>query len=590
MSSQHERDKHPLSGNQSLLSSLDQQWRQSADNIAFRFLAANGEETASLTYRQLCQRVYALANALHAQGCHGRNVVLLYPDGLDFVVGMLATLYAGATAVPLPLPRDFNSAQRIALCASDCDAHIVLSSQAALALLQTRLRQMGLSATLNHDLTWMTENDCQGFSTQAPPALTVTDQTIGLLQYTSGSTGDPKGVVITHGNLRANAGVIRAAFEHTPSLIGVGWLPLSHDMGLMGHVFQPLLVGGESILMSPISFIREPKRWLEAISKYRATTSGGPCFAFELACRRIPAASVRHLDLSSWSVAYCGAEPIRAESLEQFARQFAVAGFSRHALYPCYGLAESTLFVSGPTLGSGLTVDSVCSEPLSSGQVQRDPSGPQLRQVTNCGYAWPDHEIRIVDPDTREQCPADATGEIWVRGPSVAAGYWNRKEESIATFHATIADDSSQANYLRTGDLGYLANGSLYITGRLKDLLIVNGKNRHAEDIEAVARTADASLFSRRSAAFASHVSGKESAILVQEVNGLLAEGAWEQLAKQIQACLLREHGFVADDIVFVPNGAIPRTTSGKVRRRDCRRLYETQELPILRNVRSMMR
>lgn len=560
-----------------LLDRFDRQWAETPDKIAFRFLSYTGEETEILTHRQLQQRVCAFAHALTARGCAGRPVILLYPEGLEFVVAMLGTLYAGAMAVPLPLPRDPISAQRIGLCATDCGARLVLTSKSMLALLQTNLASAA-PAVAAADMAWMTEDDCAGFPADARPAAAITDRTVGLLQYTSGSTGQPKGVVITHGNLSANARVICEAFGHDASLVGVGWLPLSHDMGLMGHVFQTLWVGGESNLMSPATFIRDPRRWLAAISKYRARTAGGPCFAYELATRRITAKQLEGLDLSSWTLAYCGAEPVRAASLDQFAKHFAAAGFSPQAFYPCFGLAESTLFVTGGTHGTGVVTDTISADALLGGRVVRDPAQERQRELVNCGHAAPDHEVRIVDPDTLELLPDDATGEIWARGPSVAVGYWNH-DESAATFRAAIRGDDSGAAYLRTGDIGYLSGGDLFVSGRLKDVLIINGRNRHAEDIEATARTVDASLFSRRSAAFASHVSGTEVAVLVQEVNALLPAAEAEQLARKIQASLLSAHGFTAGEIVFVPSGEIPRTTSGKVRRRDCRRLYESGEL-----------
>lgn len=565
-----------------LLECFDQHWLRNPAKVAFRYLSHTGEEKATLTYGELSRRVFAMAHALEARGCRGQPVILLYPEGLEFVVGMLAALYTGAIAVPLPLPRDPKAAQRVGLCAADCGARVVLTVRSAAAMLQAGLASAGLMSSFGGGLVWMTEDDHRGYPDEAPPVVAIDDTAVGLLQYTSGSTGDPKGVAITHSNLEANARIICAAFGHDASLVGVGWLPLSHDMGLMGHVFQPLFVGGESNLMSPVTFIRDPRCWLAAISKYRACTSGGPCFAFELACRRVLDEDREGLDLSSWSVAYCGAEPVRAESLEQFARQFAGAGFSPRALYPCYGLAESTLFVTGAPCGAGLITDSVCADALTAGRVVRDLSSVRRRRIVNCGHAATDHEVRIVDPESHECCAADATGEIWVRGPSVASGYWGREVESREVFGAAIKGDDSGATYLRTGDIGYVSGRSLYISGRLKDMLIVNGKNCHAEDIEATARNADASLFSRRSAAFASLASGNELAVLVQEVSGRLPEGAPEQLARCIQTSLLRAHGFVADEIVFVPSGAIPRTTSGKVRRRDCRRLYESCELPIL--------
>lgn len=550
-----------------LLRLLDQQWRERAEKIAFRYLSMTGDELAVLTYSELSRRALALAETLIGAGCAGQPVLLLYPDGLDFVVGMVAALYASAIAVPLPLPRDSNAARRVALCAADCGAKVAVTSRAARDDLKSRLD--GNDAAL----IWMTEDDVPS-GAGAGPRAPVADDCVALLQYTSGSTGDPKGVMITHDNLSANAGVIAAAFGHRSSLVGVGWLPLSHDMGLMGHVLQPLVVGGESILMSPAAFIRRPRRWLEAISKYRASTSGGPCFAFELACRRISESELQGLDLTSWTLAYCGAEPINAGVLQRFSDRFAPVGFAAESLYPCYGLAESTLFVTGAQRGVGFHAE----PPAVSSQASL-AGASSGRVLVNCGRPWFDHEVRVVDPDTLREVPPGSTGEIWVRGPSVAKGYWNRAEESERCFRARIVGDPGASTYLRTGDLGHISQGDLFVSGRLKDVLILNGKNRHAEDIEATVQQSAPALLSRPAVAFACERAGSEVAVLVQELQRALPPGEADALKKRIQASLLSAYGFTASDIVFVPSGAIPRTTSGKVRRRDCRRLYETRAL-----------
>ena len=322
----------------------------------------------------------------------------------------------------------------------------------------------------------------------------VTPESLAFLQYTSGSTSSPKGVMVSHGNILHNEGLIQRAFRQTARSTIVGWLPVYHDMGLIGNVIQPLYVGAACVLMSPVAFLQSPLRWLQAITRYRATTSGGPNFAFDLCARKVRQAQRDTLDLSSWQVAYNGAEPIRLETLERFSAAFEPCGFRREAFLPCYGLAEATLLVSGSLRTASPRVEHVQAVGLESHRVVEAAAGDgKAVPLVGCGEVTDGQELVIVHPDSSRRCAPDQVGEIWVAGPSIARGYWNRPEETERNFHARLAETGG-GTFLRTGDLGFLKDGELFITGRLKDLVIIRGLNHYPQDIEQTVEKAHATL------------------------------------------------------------------------------------------------
>jgi acyl-CoA synthetase (AMP-forming)/AMP-acid ligase II len=391
-----------------------------------------------------------------------------------------------------------------------------------------------------------------------------------LLQYTSGSTGAPRGVSITHGNILANEFMIQHAFRHWTALgsgNGVCWLPLYHDMGLIGNVLQAVYVDAPCFLMSPLVFLRHPIRWLQAISRYRTHSSGGPNFAYDLCVQRISDEQKRTLDLSDWEVAYIGAEPVSPVTLDRFAAAFACCGFQREAFYPCYGLAEATLMVSG---GDGPRPAALRSFPVESPSTSSTASTSGL---VGCGHAWPTHEITIVDPATRTACPEGAIGEIWFAGPSVAEGYWNRPEETAATFHASLSD-SGRGPFLRTGDLGCIVDGELFVTGRLKDLIIIHGRNFIPHDIEETVRTVHEAFRPNRGAALGCHIDGEERLVILQEIDRQTRRLDVRELARDVRQLIAERHQLQVADIVFLRNDSLPRTSSGKVRRFACKDQY----------------
>jgi amino acid adenylation domain-containing protein len=400
---------------------------------------------------------------------------------------------------------------------------------------------------------------------------------LAFLQYTSGSTAAPKGVMLTHSNLLHNEELIRHAFRQSAESVIVGWLPLYHDMGLIGNVLQPLYLGARCVLMSPVSFLQQPLRWLRAVSNYRGTTSGGPNFAYDLCVRKIPEAQRAGLDLSSWSVAFNGAEPIRRETLESFAGAFAPHGFRREAFSPCYGLAEATLIVSGGSQSPAPVVRHVEAKALEAHRVVEAARGEDERALVGCGGALPDQRIAVVDWATLKECAPGAVGEIWVSGPSVAQGYWGHPEESERTFAARLAD-TGEGPFLRTGDLGFMHEGELFVTGRLKDLIIIRGRNHYPQDIELTAEQSHRALRPGCGAAFAVADGGEERLVVVQEVDHRQGLDAAE-VCEAINRAVAEEHEIQAHAVVLVRAGTIPKTSSGKIQRNACREAYLGGEL-----------
>ncbi|MGH9362673.1 MAG: fatty acyl-AMP ligase, partial [Thermoanaerobaculia bacterium] len=347
--------------------------------------------------------------------------------------------------------------------------------------------------------------------------------------------------MVTHGNLLHNEAMIAAAFGQSASSVIVGWLPLYHDMGLIGNVLQPLFVGATCILMSPTDFLQQPWRWLDAISRYRASTSGGPNFAYELCVQKIGAEQRAGLDLSSWEVAFNGAEPVRHDTMERFARAFSPCGFRREAFYPCYGLAEATLFVSGGGKGRAPLVMAVESPALERHQVApAAPESPSGRALVGCGRPWMGQEVAIVDPESHRRCAPGQVGEIWVAGPSVAAGYWRQPEATEQDFRARLAD-TGEGPFLRTGDLGFVHAGELFVAGRLKDLIILRGRNLYPQDIERTAEGSHPALRPGCGAAFSVDVEGEERLVVVQELDRNREDEA-EAAAGAVRRGVAEEH------------------------------------------------
>ena len=450
------------------------------DQLAFRFIPGDEGEEVGVTYRALDERARAIGGELQAMAAQGERALLLFPSGLDFVASFFGCLYAGIVAVPAAPPGRNRMTSSVEAIFDASNPALILSTAA-----HHRLAQQSYShLTKLFERPWVAADRVANDRQQAWHELPIDGAQTAFLQYTSGSTSSPKGVILSHENLLQNAALIQRAFGNSPEGNGVFWLPLYHDMGLIGGVVQPVYCGGTCTLLAPAAFLQRPALWLETISRTRATVSGGPDFAYDLCVRKIPAEQRQGLDLSSWQVAFTGAERIRAETIERFAEAFAPCGFRREAFFPCYGLAEATLMASGGPRQTAPTIVRVSADSLARHRVEDvSHNGPTSRTLVGCGQCLPGQKIVIVDPKTCRPCAEAEVGEIWVRGSSVAGGYYQRPEATEAAFGGRLAG-SDEGPFLRTGDLGFLRHGQLFVTGRIKDVIIIRGRNYYPEDIE----------------------------------------------------------------------------------------------------------
>ncbi|HEX2223132.1 MAG TPA: amino acid adenylation domain-containing protein, partial [Thermoanaerobaculia bacterium] len=553
------------------------------DQRAYAFLGEGSAETESFTWSELDARARAIAAALQERGGAGERALLLYPPGLEFVAAFFGCLYAGVVAVPSYPPRPHKDQPRLRAIAEDARPRVALADSgiaARAAVLTERIPEL-------EGAEWIATDAVDSRLAAAWREPEISAETVAFLQYTSGSTATPKGVVVSHGNLLHNEEMIRQAFGQSEHSVIVGWLPLYHDMGLIGNVLQPLYIGAPCVLMSPVAFLQQPLRWLEAISRYRATTSGGPNFAYELCVRRTTPEQRAGLDLSSWTVAFNGAEPVRAETLDRFAEAFAPSGFRREAFYPCYGLAEATLFVSGGNPGAAPVVREVDAAALERHQALAPSENGARRELVGCGHPWMGQRLAVADPETGEELPAGRVGEVWLAGPSVAQGYWGRPEETGRTFHARLAD-SGEGPFLRTGDLGFFDGETLFLTGRIKELIILRGRNLYPQDVERTAERSHPALRPGNAAAFAAEVEGEERLVIVHEVErGWTATPeAVEEVAEAVRRAVAEEHEARVHQVVLLRPGSLPKTSSGKIQRNACRAFWLAGELsPIAASV-----
>jgi acyl-CoA synthetase (AMP-forming)/AMP-acid ligase II/acyl carrier protein len=496
----------------------------------------------------------------------GQRVLLLYPPGLDFVAGFYGCLYAGAVAIPAYPPRRNRNMLRIQAISDDAEAKAALSVHDVCDRVGPLLEE----APHLKDLTWLATDRIPDDRAEdwVPPK--IHSEMLAVLQYTSGSTGTPKGVMLAHRNLMHNVSLITYDFEPSRQACGAFWLPTYHDMGLVGGILYSVFFGRYCVLMSPFAFLQKPVRWLRAITRYRVSISGGPNFGYDLCTQKITDEEMQGLDLSTWDVAFNGAEPIRASTLDGFAEKFAPVGFRREALYPCYGMAETTLIVTGGKKSEPPVVRSFMGKALDEHRIVPVPADHKdARKLIGCGSIPPDQQMLVVDPVQYRQMPDDRVGEIWVDSPSVGLGYWNKPGATQETFQAKLRDSVS-GTYLRTGDLGFVHEGELFITGRLKDLIIVRGVNRYPQDIELTVEQASSHLQPGAVGAFAVDMHGRERLIIVSEIDRTRRKD-WSDVIGVIRRAVTAEHELPPDGIVLVRFGSIPKTSSGKIQRHACR-------------------
>jgi acyl-CoA synthetase (AMP-forming)/AMP-acid ligase II/acyl carrier protein len=545
--------------------------------LAYTFLKDGEVPESPLTYAALDEQARGIAAWLQGEGAAGERALLLYPPSVEFVAAFLGCLYAGVVAVPAYPPRPNRADPRIQQIVADAGARFVLTTAAILASMDGRREGMpGLGA-----LSWR--------ATDTLPAGVAADWRepalerggLAFLQYTSGSTLAPKGVMVSHGNILDNSERLDRVLVHDERSVAVTWLPHFHDMGLIYGILQPLYRGFPCYIMPPAAFLQRPLRWPQAISRFKGTHSGGPNFAYELCASRMTPDQREGLDLSSWEVAFNGAEPVRSSTLQRFAAAFGPCGFRWNSFCPAYGMAEATLMIS--ISRSSAPPVSFRAQALALERNQAVPASEDDASawtLVGCGRGEGVGRMIVVDPQTLLPCAAGEVGEIWVSGASVAQGYWRRAEETERAFHAFLA--GGEGPFFRTGDLGFLSESEIFITGRLKDLIIVRGLNHYPHDIERTVEGSHAALRPSAGAAFSVEIEGDERLVIVQEVERTQRNSDLDDVARAIRRAVTDEHEIDAHAVVLIRPGSILKTSSGKIQRRGCRTAFLEGSLSVL--------
>ncbi len=555
--------------------------------IALRFLKNGEDDIVELTYRQLDMRAARLAHQLKEQLTPGARVMLVLEPGLNYVTALFAIFKAGATAVPSFPPVGTRAVSRFASICNDCNAQLVIAEGS----LQASVDRLNGSLSAEGSFPEWLFVGSDFFETQDPSQVSMHTSSAerngvqfpALLQYTSGSTGSPKGVILSATNLISNSRVLDIRLGSAQEHIGFTWLPPYHDMGLMGALLLSVYSGFTLVLMTPAHFVQRPLRWLKGLSTHQVTTSVAPNFALDLCVDTIADEEIAELDLSRLKLLFCGAEPVRQATLDRFSEKFKTAGFSRGAFVPCYGLAEATLFISGKSdrdaRPRALLLD---RESLACGLARPASADAAAAAVISCGTVASGHVMAVVDPDTKQRLQPGGVGELWFKGASVAQGYLNQPEASREIFNAFIAGDPQDGPYLRTGDLGFILDDELYITGRIKDVIIFAGRNLYPADIEAAAQASHPAIRANGVVAFSVTRSDVEHLVVVAEIlrSAKLTGEDLKNVEDAIAAAITRSHGLAPHTVHLAPALTIPLTTSGKVRRGACRDAFISGALP----------
>jgi acyl-CoA synthetase (AMP-forming)/AMP-acid ligase II len=551
------------------------------DQLAYQFLEDGKKEATAYTHAELDQQAQAIAALLQQSEARGERALLLYPQGVEVVAAFCGCLYAGVIAIPVPPPdagRMKRALPRLREIVKDAAASYVLSTQRIIDL----FKESDVDFPEFDTMTWIdTEQVDLGLADhwQDPQ---IDKDVLAYLQYTSGSTSVPKGVMLSHYNLMHHSAYLQRACGYTPDGATVTWMPYFHDYGLVEGLIQPLYTGVPCYIMSPLAFVKRPQRWLEAISKYGATHSQAPNFAYDQCVRRVKPAKREGLDLSRWKAAGNAAEPINPRVMREFAEAYAPQGFKWTTFAPAYGLAEATLLVSSKPVGTEPMILPVDADALEQSRVALAKAGASRRDTVSCGQLVCETEVVIANPDTGVRCQPDEVGEIWVADPGVAAGYWKRPDVSRETFGARLAGESG-GPYLRTGDLGFMRDGELYITGRIKDLIIIRGTNHYPQDIEWTVQHLSNTLRPDYGAAFSIIDDGEEKLVVVQEVerqHQLNLNG--EELLADIRQAISEVHELQVSAIALVKSGNVLKTSSGKIQRRACRSRFLAGSLDVI--------
>jgi acyl-CoA synthetase (AMP-forming)/AMP-acid ligase II/acyl carrier protein len=538
-------------------------------------LDREGNESGRISYGRLISSSLSMAAAISKKARKGDRCMLIFPPGLAFVQSLLACFFAGVVAVPVHPPKKNKKNTRFWSVFDDAAPNLLLIGSRIEELFNEQEKDFRKALELPR-IVYINSllNSEEDF---IPPTVVPTDMI--MLQYTSGTTGKPSGTMITHGGIMHNSKVISTAFGHDEKLVSVNWLPPYHDMGLIGTLLQPLYKGGTNVIIDPYDFLRSPLIWLQGITKYKATTVGCPDFALELLLNRVDDEQKKKIDLRSLKVFFCGSEPVRPASLERFSEAFAVCGFDEKMFLPCYGLAECTLMATGihhaekPKI---ISIDRKTFEFDRKAELSTDPL--QSLQLTGCGYTWLDDVVKIVNPRTRRPLPENAVGEIWIKSRSVCEGYRNKPRKTARLFRARIAG-SDEGPFLRTGDLGFISQGQLFIAGRMKEVIIINGANHFPADIESTVEQCHPALQPHACAAFSVEAGKRERLVIIQEIKRTALRNLdAEAVVEAIRSAVSNEHGISAYAIDLISPGRIIRTSSGKIRHARCREMWLQNE------------
>ncbi len=560
-----------------LIELLEKRANERPSKPVYIFLEDGVREKQRITFKELSDNAKTIASVLQAKGNKGDRVLLIFPNGVDFIVALFGVFYAGMTGVPVYAPRKNRNNSRFESVVGDCGADIIFTNQQIFRDLEKNfIDEPYLSDKEFLIFDNISKNDTKWIN----PG--IADEDLAILQYTSGSTGTPNGVMVSHQNIIHNSEIINQGFGHNDHSMGTNWLPNFHDMGLIGALLQPVYMGFCNVIIPPGEFIRNPGNWLKAITKYKTTTAGGPNFTFEYCIDKISEEEINEIDLSSLKVLFCGAEPIHNKTLKSFADHFKSSNFIENQFYPCYGLAEYALMVTGGKISEKPIYLEADSNKLEVGIIEAASDTDESTTLVACGYPWLGTTVAIVNPETKKYSKVKEIGEIWVKGKSKTQGYWNNPKETEYTFNAFI-QDNNDGPYLRTGDLGFVHGGQLYVTGRIKDLIIIRGLNHYPHDIEKSAEASHEALQPNASAAFSIIAANEERLVLVHEIRRThLRDFNAEDIYDAIRLAISDEHQILPYTILLIRTGSIPKTSSGKIQRLASKKAFRNNDLIII--------
>jgi len=563
---------------------------QTPNQTAYTFLLDGELEEENITYAELDKKARAIAAHIQTFAKPGERVLLLYPPGLEYITAFFGCLYAGVIAVPAYPPRLHRTLARLKAIATDARSHIALTTTS----LHSRVESLITQIPEFKDLRSITTDNIDASLSNKWAEFKFQEKQLSFIQYTSGTTGLPKGVALSHENLLNNVSLIYRFFEMNDQSIGMSWLPPYHDMGLIGGVLSPLYAGVPCIFMSPVAFLQKPFRWLQSISRSKATHSGGPSMAYELCLKKITPEQRDTLDLSRWELAFCGADSISCDILKKFTKFFGPCGFNPNALYPCYGLAEATLFVTGGEKGGSLRISSFDQNSLEY-QGLAKPASDKVKswKIVSCGKPKEEQKVRIADPNTHYSCPEEKVGEVWLAGKSIAQGYWDHPEETKEFFQAYLRD-TGEGPFFRTGDLGFMKNGELFLIGRLRDAIAAHNRQIFPQVIEESVERSHSSVRNNCSAVFSIEVDRNTELVAVAEFERRNSDNDhhleheknhpinFQEVLQAIYHSVVKNHGIEPYAIVLVKVGSISKTSSGKTQRYACKADYLSNKLEII--------